>query len=47
MKYALQTALISVLVGSFLQHGFAAEAPLKLGEERIPPGEDKAITRDR
>ncbi|MFH0344931.1 MAG: hypothetical protein ACHBNF_23030 [Chromatiales bacterium] len=44
MKYALTTALIGVLVGSFMQHSFAAEAPLKLGEERIPANENQAIT---
>lgn len=44
MKYALTTALISALVGSFGQYCLAAEAPLKLGEERIPPNEDQAIS---
>jgi hypothetical protein len=43
MKYSLTAALFSVLVGSLGQHCLATDAPLKLGEERQPAGEDQAI----
>jgi catalase len=44
MKYSLTAALFSALVSGFGQHCLATETPLKLGEERKPPGEDQAIT---